>query len=108
MRKSGKPDLRWTVTDRDGPGSAVHRSALARFALHPVPDTYARALQLPFRRWRQILAGEDVLGLRPVLEVVGQRDLVDRLGQPVHVDAAEAVGLHPRGDEVVAQRHLQP
>src|SRR5262245_17251129 len=64
--------------------------------------------QFPLAGRRQILAGEDVLGCRLVLEVVGQRDLVDRFGEPRHVDAAEAVGFHPWRHEIVAQRHFQP
>src|SRR5215218_4965341 len=51
---------------------------------------------------------EDVSALRGAgLEAVGQADLLDRLVELAHVDAAEAVGLHLGGQDVVLERHLQ-
>ena len=110
MRKSGKPDLRAPSRRMatDTAFAAMLRDACLRQApQHEDRKATQERSKLPVGDRRQILLGEDVLGLRPVLEVIGQRNLVDRFRQTRHVDIAVAVRLHPGRDEVVAQRHLE-
>src|SRR6476660_3404586 len=65
-------------------------------------------LRLAQRRVREEGRVENIGTLRlGVLELVGERDLVDRLVEPILLDAAVAVLLHLGREDVVAQRDLQ-
>src|SRR3954447_922776 len=66
------------------------------------------SLGLTQRRVRQERGVKNISALRlGVLELVGQRDLVDRLVEPVFVDAAVPVFLHLWREDIVLQRDLQ-
>src|SRR5690349_9333782 len=67
-----------------------------------------RSVELAVLFGRKERGVEDVAALRlGVLELVRQRDLVDRLVEAVVVDGTEAVLLYFRRNDVVLQRDLQ-
>src|SRR6188768_1202919 len=71
-------------------------------------DDSRALLRLAQRRVWQEGRVKNVGALRlGVLELVGQRDLVDRLVEPFFLDAAKAVLLHLRREDVFLQRDLQ-
>src|ERR1700738_4075908 len=81
--------------------------------VRPATEAYPAGLlqepsQLSPGRGRKIFVGKDIFGLGAILEVVSQRDLVDGLRGPRHIDTAEAIILHPGRYKIVTQGHLEP